>query len=106
MPERAIIYVPSDDMEHCAILCLEYAAQNGYLVEGVVVGRWHDAQSMVLGGAAEVVIVADRSQLPPHRTPRIEVVAEHPHDHDHDDDDDADDGEEEGPPTSRRPKVI
>ncbi len=103
MPERAIIYVPSDDMEHCAILCLEYAQQAGYLVEGVVVGRWRDAQSMALSGVAEVVIVADRSQLPPDRTPRIEAVSEHLHDHDHDDEDD------DGPPTSprrRRPKPI
>lgn len=104
MPERAIIYVPHDDMEQCAILCLEYAAQAGYDVQGVVVGRWRDAQSMALDGAAEVVIVAERSQLPPDRAPRIEVVAEHLHDHDHDHDDDPED--EQGPPTSRRPKVI
>lgn len=101
MPERAIIYVPDDDMERCTILCLEYAQRVGYLVVGVVVGRWNDAQSMVLAGVADLVIVADRAQLPPDRTPRIEVVDEHARP------DQSQDGE--GPPTSprrRRPKPI
>lgn len=101
MPERAIVYVPDDDMERCTILCLEYAQRVGYLVVGVVVGRWNDAQSMVLAGVADLVIVADRAQLPPDRTPRIEVVDEH------DQPDQSQDGE--GPPTSprrRRPKPI
>lgn len=100
MPERAIIYVPSEEMEHCAIVCLEYAQRAGYVVEGVVVGRWRDAQLMVLGGAADVVIVADRAQLPPDRTPRIEVVDESTQ---------PDRDDEEGPPTSprrRRPRPL
>lgn len=110
MPERAIIYVPHDHMEHCTILCLEYAQQAGYVVEGIVVDRWEDAQSMALAGVADIVIVAERSQLPPDRAPRIEVVAEHTKDdHNHDRDHDRHDEDDEGPPTSprrRRPRPI
>lgn len=70
MPERAIIYVPhDDDIEQSTLACLEYAAARGYQVEGVIVGRWHDA----LEGTADVVVVA-RPEHARDATPRIEVV--------------------------------
>lgn len=75
---KAIIYVPLADLTRSAIACIQYAAAAGYHVAGIVVDRWDDAQSMAFGGRglAEVVVVAERSQIPRDRVPRIEVVEE------------------------------
>lgn len=105
----AVIYIPSADLKLAAVACLEYVAACGYQMAGIVVGRWNDAQSLALDGTVDVVVVAERSHLPPDRVPRIEVVAEQrqeggaPPSRDSDPDDDA------GPPTPprrRRPRRI
>lgn len=71
MPEKAIIYVPHDDIEQSTLACLEYAAACGYEVEGVVVGRWLDA----LAATADVIVVA-RPEHARDAVPHIEIVEE------------------------------
>lgn len=98
----AVIYIPSADLKVAAVACLEYVAACGYQMAGIVVGRWNDAHALALNGTVDVVVVAERSHLPPDRVPRIEVVAEQDPPGADDDDD------EEGPPSPmrRRPRPI
>lgn len=79
---RSIIYVRDTAdrarWEHAAV---DFCEQQHYAVIGLVIGmkdddRWDDVMGLLLSGAAELVVVAERDQLPPNRTPRIEIVAE------------------------------
>jgi hypothetical protein len=79
-PEHAVVYVPahiSDPAEFaaCAAPCLERAEACGYVFAGIV-RTWDDAQQMIDGGRAHVVIVADLGQLPRDRRPRIETATD------------------------------
>lgn len=78
MPINAVVYIPSADLDDAAARCLEHGKTCGYHIEGLIIGRWDDAQAMAIEGVVQVVIVADRSHLPPGRVPRIEVAGETP----------------------------
>lgn len=86
---RAVIYIAAylvgdQELIRWQGLCVEYCRQRGYelvaLVTDVRAGRqWADVLRVVHGevdGGAEVIVVPDRSHLPPERVPRIEAVAE------------------------------
>lgn len=79
---RAVIWVAVDpEWERHAARCVEYCTRMGYELVGVVsagaAGQWASIDRMLTEGRAEIVVAAQRDQLPPDRTPRIEVVAEH-----------------------------
>lgn len=76
---KAIIYTPTDHFEQHTDQCLDYCAQRGYDVAGVVRDDWHTAMQLACeGDVAGVVVVARVDHLDPHRRPRVEVVAEQP----------------------------
>lgn len=75
--ENALIFVPEgDDYEAAAARCMEYVASAGYRLDGMVLGEWDTVRQMMMAGQIDVVIVASRDELPEHRSPRIEIVAE------------------------------
>ena len=78
MTERAVIFMPSAADVAGAHACMRFAEARGYRLEGLVAGRWQDVAEMMAERLVEVVLVAHRYQLPPDRTPRIEVVDEEP----------------------------
>ncbi len=78
---QAIIYVHSDNLNIHTERCADYIHRLGYALAAVVVddqdgGRWHEAAGMLLSGDAQVLVVAERDELPPDRLPRVDVVAE------------------------------
>lgn len=101
-PDRAIIYVPQNDIEESTLACLQYAYNAGYEVQGVIVGRWDDALNMALDGAADVLVVASRDHIPGAVVPRIEVVEDRPRRSRGD----KDDAEPPPVPRQRRPNLL
>lgn len=79
---RAVIWVASDpEWQRYASWCIDYCKRMGYrliaIVEERVGGRYVDVERMVFTDErADVVVIAQRDQLPAGRLPRIEVVAE------------------------------
>jgi hypothetical protein len=57
--------------------CRAYCQEHGYGVVAVVAdvdGGWPLVAGLLRAGQADVVIVYSRDDLPPNRTPRLEVV--------------------------------
>jgi len=76
---RYLIYIPRGDAAAQALAdCLDYAEREhpDWISAGVVVGRWQAVVSMLLEGEADLVLVAERTHLPPDRIPRVVAVAE------------------------------
>lgn len=79
---RAVIWVASDpEWQRYLGWCIEYCKQVGYHLVAVVEercgGRYVDVERMVFKDErAEVIVVGSRDQLPPERSPRIDVVTE------------------------------
>jgi len=75
---RYVIFIPADiDPAETVAVCMDYAkTQPGWQSEGVIIGRWTAVVAMLEAGHAQVVIIADRSHLPPDRIPRVVVVEE------------------------------
>ncbi len=81
MQQNALIYVKAQNINRYTDRCAEYCNRRGFTLAAVVVddldgGRWPEVVQMVMDGSVEVVVVADRDELPPDRTPRLDVVAE------------------------------
>lgn len=74
---RAIIYTPAADIESTA-RCLEHVREQSYHLVGVVAHDFAAAQRMLAEGKAAILVVDSRTDLPPERMPRFEVVAEFP----------------------------
>lgn len=77
----ALIYVTKRNLETYTDRCADYCNRKGLTPTAVVVddqdgGRWSEVVKMVTDGVVQVVVVADRDELPPDRTPRIDVVSE------------------------------
>ncbi len=77
----AVIYVTATHRSRHAARCAEDCHRRGLTLGAVIVdelhgGRWPDVVQRVMAGEAEVIVVADRDELPPDRTPRLDVVAE------------------------------
>lgn len=77
----AVIYVTAPNINKYTDRCAEYITRLGYNVAAVVVdeldgGRWHEAIDMLITGEAQILVVAERDELPTDRTPRVDVVAE------------------------------
>lgn len=77
----AIIYVTSAHVDRHTERCAEYINRLGYRLAAVIVdelggGRWPEAAAMLMDGTAQVLVVADRDELPTERTPRVDVVSE------------------------------
>lgn len=77
----AIIYVTAANLTRYADRCADYCDRRGLTLVAVIVddldgGRWPEAARMLMDGAADVLVVADRDELPADRTPRLDVVAE------------------------------
>ena len=73
---KAVIFIPETDFETHAATCLDYCAERGYEVAGIISGNWVAAAAMLRDGAAHILIVACDEHLDPDRRPRIEVVAD------------------------------
>ncbi|SCL43128.1 hypothetical protein GA0074692_6775 [Micromonospora pallida] len=79
-PDHAVVFVPAriaDPAEFAAAAApsLERVEACGYVFAGIV-RTWDDAQHMINGGRAHVVIVADMGHLPRDRRPRIEAATD------------------------------
>lgn len=72
----AIIFVPEGQFDPHASRCMRYCQQRGYDVAGVVTGNWEAAADMLRDGRADAVVVSRPDHLDPHRSPRVEIVAE------------------------------
>jgi hypothetical protein len=77
-PTRYVIYVPVDERTTAMAECLEYVTREhpDWKSAGVIVGRWTAVVAMVERGLAEIILVAQRSHLPPDRIPRVVAVEE------------------------------
>jgi hypothetical protein len=73
---RAIVYTPGFDYER-ADRCIDYVRACGYQFKGLV-RDWEIVKQMMGDGECSVAIVADPSELPPDRKPRIEFVSHPP----------------------------
>jgi hypothetical protein len=71
---RAIIYAPVVE-PGAAVRCLDHCRESGYHLIGVVVADFSAALRMLGDAKAVILVVAERSDLPPGRTPRIEVAS-------------------------------
>lgn len=74
---RYVIYIPRGDAAAQALAdCLAYAEHEHpeWIPEGVIVGRWQAVVSMLAVGKADIVLIAQRSHLPPDRIPRVVSV--------------------------------
>ncbi|TCB97604.1 hypothetical protein E0H26_11850 [Micromonospora zingiberis] len=79
--QTALIYVTAENLDRYTDRCAEYCNRLGLRLAAVVVdeldgGRWPEVAQMLMDGTVQVVVVADRDELPPDRTPRVDVVAE------------------------------
>lgn len=77
----ALIYVTAANLDRYTDRCAEYCNRLGLTLAAVVVDeldgkRWPEAMQMLMDGTVQVVVVADRDELPADRTPRVDVVAE------------------------------
>lgn len=75
MELRAVLFTPGRDgpeIDDMAI-CTEWCTRRGIDVAAVATA-WDDVFRVIGTGEAQVVVVARHDQLPPDRTPRIEVV--------------------------------
>lgn len=78
---NALIYVTAANLDRYTDRCAEYCNRLGLSLAAVVVdeldgGRWPEVARMLMDGIVQVVVVADRDELPPDRTPRVDVVSE------------------------------
>lgn len=76
---RAVVFVNPDHLLPNAHACYQYCLALGYSVVGLV-RTWDEAIVVNRADpdrevAAEVVVVAEEADLPPDRTPRLEIVA-------------------------------
>lgn len=76
---RAVVFVNPDRLLPNAHACYQYCLAVGYQIVGIV-RSWEEAIGINRADpgaevSAEVVIVAEEADLPPDRTPRLEVVA-------------------------------
>lgn len=81
MQQTALIYVTAANLDRYTDRCAAYCNRLGLTLASVVVddldgGRWPEAAQMLIDGRAHVLVAADRDELPPGRTPRVDVVAE------------------------------
>ncbi|GIJ10710.1 hypothetical protein ACFFMR_18770 [Micromonospora andamanensis] len=81
MQQTALIYVTAANLDRYTDRCAEYCNRLGLHLTAVVVddldgGRWPEVAQMLMDGTVQVVVVADRDELPTERTPRVDVVAE------------------------------
>lgn len=78
---NALIYVTAANLDRYTDRCADYCNRLGLRLTAVVVdeldgGRWPEVVRMLTDGTVQVVVVADRDELPADRTPRVDVVAE------------------------------
>jgi len=91
-PLRAVVFLPpgTPAAARWTDACSEYIQRRGYRLAAVV-SAWKDVVHLLFGDEADVVVVGRRDQLPPDRTPRLDVVVEEKPD---------------SPPARRRPKRL
>lgn len=76
---RYLIYIPSGETGPAALAeCLAYAEAEhpDWAFAGVIAGHWQAVFGMLATGDADVVLVAQRADLPPDRIPRVVSVEE------------------------------
>lgn len=80
MVTNAIVFIHPDRVLPNAHACYQYCLSLGYNVVGIV-RSWEEAIGINRADperdevSAEVVVVAEEADLPPDRTPRLEIVA-------------------------------
>lgn len=76
----AVIYVSDGVLaEHVAAECATFCQQEGWRVGSFIRAdakddHWADAMALLISGEADVLVVRDRDDLPPDRTPRVVVI--------------------------------
>lgn len=72
---RAVIFVPCARHRHrWERVCAQDCAARGDEVVAVVIGAWQAAMTMVVEGAADVIVVARQDHIPPGALPWVRVV--------------------------------
>lgn len=72
----AVVFIPAAvHLATYAAQCLDYCANRGYEVCGIVTEDWPSVVKLVGAQAATVVVVARAEHLDPEREPRIEIAA-------------------------------
>jgi hypothetical protein len=75
MSTNAVIFAqPADQMMVKVGICSQYCIEAGYEAIAIVRGAWDEAMDYIASGDADVIVAAEDDDLPPDRTPRIEVV--------------------------------
>jgi hypothetical protein len=72
---EAVVFVLSRHLLPHAAICYQYCLSLGYHAIGIVRDDWDDAWDYIRDGTADVIVVADETDLEPDRSPRIEIVA-------------------------------
>jgi hypothetical protein len=75
---RAVIYILTgiDQAKH-ERACVAWCERQRYEIVGLVIDdhlstRWADTVAMTVNGGADLIVVYDRDNRPPHRLPRVE----------------------------------
>lgn len=81
MAKPAAIYVKAENVDKYTERCADYIQRIGYELTTVVVddrdgGRWPEAATLLIEGTVEVLVIAERDEVPSDRTPRLDVVSE------------------------------
>lgn len=77
MSTNIVIFAQPDNRLMAKIgICTQYCIEAGYEAIAVVRGTWEEAMDYITAGEAEVILAAEDDDLPPDRTPRVEVVSQ------------------------------
>lgn len=75
---QAIVFVLSKNLMPNAHICYQYCLTFGYHAIGLVRDDWTAAWEYITRGEADLIVVADETDMEPDRTPRVEIVAHQP----------------------------
>lgn len=72
---EAVVFVLSKHLLPHAHICYQYCLTLGYQAIGIVRDDWGEAWDYITKGEADVVVVADETDMEPTRLPRVEIVS-------------------------------
>lgn len=73
---KSVVLVPDAEAYRWLMICGQYCAARRYEVVAVV-HAWAEAIRIIKDGRATVLVAGRHDHLPPDRSPRVEIVAEH-----------------------------
>jgi hypothetical protein len=75
MGTNVVIYTPATNVMIKLAICSRLCQELDYEAIAIVRGDWGEAMDYLTSGQAQVIVVAEDDDLPPDRTPRVEVVS-------------------------------